>query len=648
MLRKVYAAVLITVTITALLAVLFGLGLFETWQDTLSDKLFAPKPSHPEIVIIAIDDESISEIGRFPWTRTVYVDLLDKVGPQAAAVGLDISFLEPESKEVDNALASALKRSGNVTIAAEISEDRVLTPIKPLSQEAKVGTINLRPSVDGVNRHAILKTTAAEGKYQNFAISVAETYLNFKNLSPDYLQGVPLEGNSFLRINFSGPPGTYKQYPFADVLNGRVDLSNFKDKIVLIGATAPNLHDDRLVPTSSGFLMSGVEIHAHTISTLLAQKYLVPESTLGTIATTTVVVVISTVILVFVGVAPGLVASIAMLIGYILYTILAFDSGVIKNIVFPSFALVLSIVSSLVYKYLTEFRQKRFLRKAFSFYLSEEILKEIIANPKKLALGGERKEISVLFSDIAGFTSISEKLEPETLAQMLNNYLTEMTTIVFEHNGVLDKYIGDAVMAFWGAPLADSEHALNACKTAVIMQKRVKEIEKSWRDEMGIDLGIRIGINTGDMVVGNMGSHMRFDYTLIGDGVNLGARLEGINKEYGTEITISQGTYEKVKDEVVARKIDTVAVKGKSKGVVIYELRGIGAPSGPDRKFLERFEKARIEYEKGNFKKALERFQDFLKKHPDDTPSKVYVERLKILTRERPKDWDGIFKATSK
>jgi adenylate cyclase len=269
-------------------------------------------------------------------------------------------------------------------------------------------------------------------------------------------------------------------------------------------------------------------------------------------------------------------------------------------------------------------------------------------NPEKLKLGGERQELTVLFSDIAGFTTISEKLPPEQLVHLLNQYLTKMTNLVFEHQGVLDKYIGDAVMAFWGAPVEQSDHALKACQTALAMQEEVQRLKTEWHKEGIPDFDVRIGINTGEMIVGNMGANTRFDYTLIGDNVNLGSRLEGINKEYGTHIIIAQSTYTEAREHIVARKLDTVAVKGKSQGIVIYELIGLKSNYTGSLKFVEQFEAARSQYEKGKFKHALELFTALHEEYSVDFATNLYIERCEELIKNPLKDWDGVFHAKNK
>ena len=304
------------------------------------------------------------------------------------------------------------------------------------------------------------------------------------------------------------------------------------------------------------------------------------------------------------------------LIIYIIYAFVSFDLGVIRNMIYVPLAIILINITSIVMRYLSERSQKEYIKKAFSYYLSDSVLKEILKDPSKLRLGGERKEITVLFTDIANFTTISEKMTPEDLASMLNDYLTRMSEIVFANGGVLDKYVGDAVMAFWNAPLTNPNHAILACKTALAM------IGASG------DLQMRVGINTGEMFVGNMGSKMRFDYSVLGDNVNLGSRLEGINKEYGTKILISESTQSLISNNLITRFIDTVAVKGKEKGVKIYELRSIN--------YDPNFDIARELYEKGEFTKALKIFEKII----DDPPAKVFLLRCQEFIKIPPQRWD--------
>ena len=300
----------------------------------------------------------------------------------------------------------------------------------------------------------------------------------------------------------------------------------------------------------------------------------------------------------------------------------------------------------MTYYYLSEKKSRKKVIGAFEKYVSKEVVKEILDDPEKLKLGGERRTITIFFSDIRGFTTISEKLSPEELVKLLNEYLTEMTNIILTHNGVVDKYMGDAIMAFWNAPLDQPKHAELTCSTALEMEKKLKQLQKEWNARGVPPLEIGVGINTGPAVVGNMGSYERFDYTAMGDTVNLGSRLEGLNKQYGTRIIISETTKSAVeKKPFLVRKLDKVMVKGKKEPITIYEL----SSKKEDAldwyyKVIEHFEKGLEEYFKQQWDKALHEFNSVLKIRPEDGPSKAFIERCEYFKHHAPeKDWDGVW-----
>jgi len=607
--KKLLVSIAIGAAVGILLSLFFLLGLFESWQSRLSDSLFTPRKVRPDVVIIAIDDKSIQSIGRWPWDRNIHAGLINKLNTtnsKPKAIGIDISFFEKSSFESDQNLANAIREAGNITLAAEEFDKDVIFPISVFSDHAKIGIVNTISDIDGVTRK-----------------SKAE----FSEEIIDSEAKVTEDG--LVRINFVGKPNSFVRYSYVDVLTGAVDSGIFKNKIVLVGATAPDLHDDQIVPTSMGSPMSGVEIHANTIQTILDSKYLILEPKNQTLALIFASAVITSLIFILSPFWLSIVVLVVSLAGIVIWAIFSFDHGVIVNLIFPSLSIILTFIANVIYKYFSESNQRRFIKKAFSYYLSEPVLKEILDNPSRLVLGGERKKLTVLFTDIEGFTSISEKTDPEQLARGLNEYLTQVTQIVFKYNGVLDKFVGDAVMAFWGAPIKDDDHALNACKAAL----EIAKVKSS------LGFKTRIGVNTGEMVVGNMGSQQRFDYTLIGDNVNLGSRLEGLNKEYGTQILISERTNSEINKEFTTRKIDLVAVKGKTKPIAVYELGGLTD---------KLFEKGRQLYEEGKFTKAREIFNLLSKKYPQDGPTITYLTRCQTLAKVRPKKWDGVFIAKHK
>ncbi|MBI5358839.1 adenylate/guanylate cyclase domain-containing protein [Candidatus Amesbacteria bacterium] len=589
---KLWSNISLLVISYLFLAGLFWIGQFGGAQERLTDLLFLPRSVNQDIIIVAIDDKSINKIGRWPWSRKVHAELLEKLSVvRPTAIGYDVAFPEASNPESDQALSLAFSKH-NIILPVEQVDMGLQKPYELF--QTKTGLVNVLVDNDGIVRKIPID-------------SFASKIINKK---------AEINGN-YLRINYSGKPGSFNTYSFIDVLENKIPLENFANKYVLVGATAVDLHDSQVTPVSMGREMAGVEIHANAMTTILENKYLIAESksfTLLTIFIFTLLAVIT---------ASWPIAWLWLIL-FIIYSFVSFDLGIIRNLIYTPLAIILVNIISLIIRYLSERSQKEYIRKAFSYYLSDSVLKEILKDPSKLRLGGERKEITVLFTDIAGFTSISEKMDPVDLAKLLNDYLTRMTNIVFANKGVLDKYIGDAVMAFWNAPIANPDHAYLACKTALEMQKETGEF------------GMRIGINTGDMVVGNMGSQMRFDYSLLGDNVNLGSRLEGINKEYGTKILISQSTQSLISNQLITRLIDTVAVKGKEKGVRIYELRNMNYDTN--------FDVARDLYEKGEFAKAAKIFEKII----DDPPAKVFLARCQEYIKIPPPRWDGIYHAKEK
>ena len=266
-------------------------------------------------------------------------------------------------------------------------------------------------------------------------------------------------------------------------------------------------------------------------------------------------------------------------------------------------------------------------------------------HPDMLRLGGERKVLTAFFSDAAGFTTISEKLKPEELVELLNEYLTEMTDIILKYDGTVDKYEGDAIIAFFGAPISIDDQALKACRTAIEMQKKLKILREKWRSENKPELFVRIGLNTGPMVVGNMGSRTRMDYTIMGDAVNLASRLEGINKNYNTFIMISEETFRSAQDAIVARELDIIRVKGKSEPVKVYELIDTKEEADSQQlKILEIFQTGLEKYREKKWKEALDYFNQVLMLDKNDGPSLVYIQRCEEFIQDPPRDdWDGIF-----
>ena len=523
------------------------------------------------------------------------------------------------------------------------------------------GYFNALPDSDGSNRWSPLVIAFENNYYSSLAVSLVQAYLDFPNLSlnlePFGVKSVaiddivvPTDESGQLLINYMGPPQTFPHYSIADILADRLPKDTFRNKIVLVGATAIGIYDLRVTPFSSTF--PGVEIHANVIDNILHRNFLIHSSVTRFIDICSIILfgVILGLLIPRLRPITGMIAAFLMIAAFVVINFFVFFSfNTWLNLVYPLITMATIYLGITIYHYFKEEREKKKIRGAFQYYLTSSVINEMLKDPDKLKLGGDKKDLTVLFSDIRGFTTISEKMTPEELVALLNEYLTTMTNQVFHHDGLLDKYMGDAIMAVFGAPLDQPDHALRACRTALAMMEELHKLQEKWKAEGRPVFDIGVGLNSGDMVVGNMGSEMRFDYTVMGDMVNLGSRLEGTNKEYGTNIIISEFTYEKVKDTMCCRELDGVRVKGKLKPVKIYELLGEKKDEAAFRDLLEGFGRGLALYREAKWDEAIAAFQGVLASRPDDYPSKMYVERCKNLKENPPAEsWDGVFVMTKK
>ena len=319
------------------------------------------------------------------------------------------------------------------------------------------------------------------------------------------------------------------------------------------------------------------------------------------------------------------------------------------QMIYPLSCLIIVYVVVAFMRFIAEEKERMRVRAAFQNYVAPDVVNTMLQHPDMLKLGGEKREMTVLFSDIRGFTTLSEQMEPEVLVGLLHSYLNPMTEIVFKHNGTMDKYIGDAIMAIYNAPLILQDHADRACETALAMIAKLHELWEEWRVKELPELKIGIGINSGTMTVGNMGSDRLFDYTVIGDNVNLASRLEGLNKFYGTAILISDATQKQLQKQYILREVDRVRVKGKKTPVGIFEVRGFGQPQGDEAEWLQTFEAGLEAYRQGSLETAKELFSTCLKLYPDDKPVQLFMERIeKMFGLPIPADWDGVTTLTEK
>jgi len=659
------------------------------------------------VVVVVIDGKSINELGRWPWDRKVIAQLVGNLKSYGAkTVALDIVFSETSDLHSDKALSEAMRKSGNVvagyffryeeegqTAALELlqpskikvvraTEDVKEVPIItypnvelniPVISEASAGSgfFNILPDKDGIIRTANLLMLYDGEVYPSLALSALRHYmegeimLDIAGYGVDGLyikdRRIPVDESGRFTLNYYGRQGTFRTIPATDVINGRLQKDVVKDAIVFVGATEIGIYDVRVTPLDP--VLPGVEIHATVVSNVLQDRFLIRDARVTALEIAFVLAFPIVLALFLALTRRTLIAlvSFAVILGmyafinYFIFTHYLLNLGVVFSLISVS----MTYLGSEAYRNFVEERQGRFLKKAFTSYVSPELVGEIMKNPQMLKLGGEKREITVLFSDIRGFTALSEKLTPKSLVSLLNQYLGPMTDIVLKHRGTLDKYIGDAIMAIYNAPLRIEDHPLLACGTAIEMIKKLEELNTAFREKGFPEIDIGIGINTGDAIVGNMGTDMRFDYTAIGDTVNLASRLEGLNKIYGTHIIVSEFTFKHYSElpgltprsgagrtlnsKLMFRELDFIKVKGKDKPVIIYELSDTS-----NEAIVKSFEDALSLYRKQQFKDAYKMFQSIVTQYKDK-PSRIFAERCKEFIESPPsEEWDGVYVAKTK
>lgn len=564
------------------------LGLLEPAEQWGLNVLFdvrGPQPPQAPIVIVSIGEDSFDELNlAWPWPRALHAQFLDIVSQaHPAAIGFDVVFAEPSIRgdEDDKTLADAIGRAGNVILGAAItdvqgnpyqgvaqSKTDLNPPIKILrKQAAGYGFVNPVSDNDAFVRSIELRRTFDNDAIENkellsFDLSI---YLHAVKTG---LKAEPSRARGFL-INYRGGPQTFETVPYYRVLNGEVPPETFADKIVLVGATSPILHDVFPTPFAPHGDMPGVEIHANVLETLI-QGIPISRAPWSVVA---ILIVVGSILAVWVTnrfrPLNALALVLAMGGGYCAVVLGLFVKGrVWLDVVTIPGALGFGYGTAVLENFIREQREKRRLSRFFS----PAVLTEIIQQRDDRALGTARRRITVLFSDIRGFTTMSEKLAPEQVVEILKEYLTELTEVVFRHGGVVDKYVGDCIMALYNVPFDQPDHAAEAVRTALDFQKRTHEISERWKAKLGVEIKNGVGINTGEAVVGTMGSQQRLEYTAIGDTVNLAARLESITKDFRSPVIISETTYQDVRTQFRTRCLGEVTVKGKEIPVKIYAV----------------------------------------------------------------------------
>ncbi|MFZ2152390.1 MAG: adenylate/guanylate cyclase domain-containing protein [Minisyncoccia bacterium] len=582
-----------------------------------------------DVVIVGIDEVSLARYGAFPWDRDIYANLLASLETYSPrVVGFDILFAE--SRKGDDVLTNVLRAlKTDVVFGSKLEGEMYISPVyMGVSPRVHAGVVNVFPDNDAKVRS--IQNYFSYGK--ECLPSFSKKILTVATKSSEYVPGKCDTEQHLFRYQEN-----INTISFVDVVDKSVPKETLQDKVILIGFATTDLEQDSFFGLF-GRKINGVEIHASAIAHMLNNAKLekVPPY----------VTLFANILFAFLlALLPFFVKRFTTQIGIlVLVAILAF-LGAVAGYEFGyktyiPWAVGLPLFSyglSLVYSYVSNIRRNEYLKKLFGTYVHPSLLEELISDPKKLKLGGEKRHMTVLFSDVRGFTTFSEKLSPEGLVDLLNDYLNTMSPVILERRGTIDKYIGDAIMAFWNAPVATENHELLAVESALVMQEKLVEFNNAQMNADGMKLGIGIGVNSGDMVVGNMGSDERFNYTVMGDAVNTGSRFEGLTKKYGIVTIVGESTRNAITDEkILFRKLDVMTVKGKSAPTTIYEpLR----TSDSMKVFIKTYEQGFEAYLNGDFNTA-KNYLASLAEHGDE-PSKMLLERMKTIDLST---WKGVWK----
>jgi len=704
MFKKLLHALLIGLGAGVFSLVLWRLGALDSIEGAIwahrVQLLARPSAVTPAIKIIAVDQQSLEwmleqdQSLTWPWPRQVYAPILSflKRG-QAKVVAFDMIFEHPSAKGVEDdrmfaqAIAEGPRFVSTVTLSSENGVDAWPTqasqkslplggyeawrlaggadlsypharfPVPAIADQAALfGNVTETPDADAIVRRVHLVRVFAGRAAPSLALAALLAAESAPlAIAPGCLQvgtrRVPIDAHGASTLHFRGPKGTHEKISAAAVIQSELrilegetptlDPERFRDTYVFLIPTAAATHDFWATPVDDTY--PGGEIHATALDNLLTGDFLRETPDWLVIVSTLFLAVVSA------GVAfrPAktwltVAAFLAILLPYGI-GLAAYEEGLWWPEVAQSIAVLVAVAGVLVLKYATEGRERRFIKQAFQHYLSPAVIERVLADPSRLALGGERRELSIFFSDLQGFTSLSEKLDPQDLTALLNDYLSDMTDIILDEGGTLDKYEGDAIIAFWNAPLDQADHALRAVRAALRMQRKLAERREEFRARTGETLRMRIGLHTGVVVVGNMGSRRRFDYTVLGDAANLASRLEGANKALGTYTMVSEATWTKAVPGIVGRELGQLRVVGRKEPVRVFEPLGLETEA-VDMTDATRFTDALAACRAGRWAEAKALFENL----PEDAAAQTYATRCSELHAATGGEWDTVWNLTSK
>lgn len=670
-----------------------------------------PIPTSNNVAIVDIDENSLAALGQWPWERNKVARVLQNLSDAGVGiVGLDVVFAEPDNSSPAKVLKSlGMKTSGVLdydailgqtigstpTVAGYVflmekdeqkqsegplvpaifiernagEHDLLLKPHRPVlnipaiqGQAYSSGYFNTLPDDDsGIIRSVPLVMKYDDIIYPSLSLEMVriaheagrvtiqhDPQIGVEKVVLGELE-IPTDRFGRLFVNYRGAGKTFDYIPAVDVYNNTFDHARVAGKFILLGTSAAGLLDLRAMPFDNVY--PGVEIHANVIDNLLAQDFISKPSWVQALDILIIfsVAMLLSAILAYTSAFVSLLAVALFSFSFLgLNYYMLFEYGLILNLMFGVLTILGVTILALVANYFLESKQKEMIRAKLAKKVSPSVVEDLLKNPDLGILEGREREITIFFSDIRGFTSLSEAMgSPKALIEFLNNYMTPMTDIIMKDGGTVDKFIGDAIMAYWNAPADVSNHQDAAVSAALEQMEALKHLNERLVVDKKPTIDIGIGLNTGLATVGEMGSEGRADYTVIGDPVNLASRLEGLNKPYGTHIIISEYTKAGLKKPYVIRELDKVRVKGKKEPVAIFEVLAAGVPGGELVQEIEEYNGALADYRSSGFAQALARFKALNTKNACHL-YELYIERCEHLIENPPENFDGVFTFTTK
>ncbi|MGL1894064.1 MAG: adenylate/guanylate cyclase domain-containing protein [Spirochaetaceae bacterium] len=703
--KMIYRGLIIALFSVLISSAIWLLNIIEPFERISWDarvKSFVDDTYKPNnIVVIMLDQDSLDwaedEQGwSWPWPREVLTTLINFASRNGAkTIAFDVVYTEASLYSVydDEAFGYAiddsdifigaclLDETGENSWNTELPDQEIIIegleewlkldstdivinghltyPIPEVSKySSRLANVRAKPDDDGIYRSADLFYIYNDRIFPSIALasyltgSDSKSQISIKKglLTIDGKQ-IPINNQGQVILNYKTESDNFTKIKAAKIINSEIqyisgeditfDSSVFNDAYVMFGYAATGLLDLRATPLSGND--TGVMVHAVTLDNLINNQYVKKLNPIISILITLLLSIVAGILYTrFQGGVKSVLFYILFIALPIIISVIYYFTGIWFPLIFVELSVLLTLIIAGLVNYATEGKQKRFIKSAFKQYLSPDFIEHILTDPDKLKLGGEKKEISIFFSDLEGFTTISEGLTPEELTKLINEYLTAMTDIILDEGGTIDKYEGDAIIAFWNAPIDYPDHAIRSVRAALRCQDKLKEMRPYFFNNVGHNLFMRIGINTGDAVVGNMGSNTRFDYTMLGDAVNLAARLEGINKQFGTYTMISEKTKLEINSFYPSRELGKVTVVGKNKAITVFEPMLQEEYSNREND-LNKFNLGLDEFYNGRFNEAINIFESI-----NDPAAKKYIDKCRELNKTSTENWDGVWKMTQK